>query len=119
MVAFSKNAHSYCFTPVKYYPVIMWENLNLSETQLARIRILDLKWQRVRRDLSFQIIHDKERLRKLLANPYTSDKTIRDLQNQILINQNNLRYCAMENFLLKRSVLDRFQRERLHQMLAN
>lgn len=105
--------------PVKQHsPVVSWETLNLSKNQLASIKTLDMKWEKICAELRSQIIQDKKKLKIMLSYPFIPDNVIKEQQNRILENQKKLRYKAMENFLQKRSILTILQRKRLHEMLS-
>ncbi|HSA06046.1 MAG TPA: hypothetical protein P5556_02580 [Candidatus Gastranaerophilales bacterium] len=102
----------------KEVPGINWETLNLSNAQRAQLKVLELKWQKTSNIINGQIIYDKNKLKYVLTNPFSTDKEIKELQNRILVNQKKLRYEAMENFLQKRTVLLPLQRQKLHEMIS-
>jgi len=97
---------------------VSWDKLNLTTTQKAKIKVLDLEWERSSRNLIEKISHDKEQLKALLESPFATEAEIRDLQKRILLNQQELRYRAMNNFLQKRKVLTLCQKKKLHKMLS-
>ena len=116
-VMLSQTMCSISFAQGKYVSSIKWEKLNLSVNQQAKINILDMNWQNTSKYFIKQIIQDRIRLKYALTNPFASEQEIIYLQNRILINQNELSYKAMENFLQKKSVLTIPQRKKLQRML--
>lgn len=97
---------------------INWERLNLTPKQERSIQVFDKEWQQMKSLIRPKLIRDQERLKLMLANPDVSDVQIRELQKQIFVKQEQLRYEALENFLAKRRLLNSHQREILHEMLS-
>jgi len=94
---------------------LMWEELNLTPAQEQRIKELDKKWQEVRGAIKPKLYRDQDQLKHLMLNPNASDDQIREIHKHIFVQQQQLRYEALENFLAKRRVLTQKQREKLHE----
>jgi hypothetical protein len=122
MPAFAEVAATHGDTPESYtlknHPCnINWEGLHLSRRQARDIRNLDIQWQSIRDLIRPALIRDQECFRLMLINPDVTDNQVREMQKEIFIKQEQLRYEALENFLAKRRVLNGKQRIMLHNML--
>lgn len=96
---------------------IRWEYLNLTQRQQQKMQVLDREWCEIQSLLQPKLIRDQEKLKLMLTNPDVSDTQIREIEKQIFIKQEQLRYYAMENFLAKRRILTVKQKVVLHEML--
>ncbi|EKE03756.1 MAG: hypothetical protein ACD_20C00156G0001 [uncultured bacterium] len=95
---------------------INWECLNLTEKQEQKFALFDQDWEKIQTIIRPKLTRDQERLKLMLTNPNISDTQIKELQKQIFIRQEQLRYYALNNFLSKRRLLTPNQRIMLHEM---
>ena len=95
---------------------INWECLNLTEKQEQKFALFDQDWKKIQTIIRPKLTRDQERLKLMLTNPNISDTQIKELQKQIFIRQEQLRYYALNNFLSKRRLLTPNQRIMLHEM---
>ncbi|OGH97013.1 MAG: hypothetical protein A2104_09655 [Candidatus Melainabacteria bacterium GWF2_32_7] len=98
---------------------IRWECLNLTPRQEQKFAEFDKDWERIYSIVRPKLIRDQERLKLILTNPDVSDIQIKELQKQIFIKQEQLRYYALENFLSKRHLLTPKQRIILHEIFCD
>ena len=96
---------------------INWEKLNLSKEQGKNIEMLDMKWKKINETIRPQILRDQQKLKCVLKNQNATDSEIRQIQMQILMNQNRLKYEALELFLDKRRLLTPIQRKKFHMLI--
>jgi Spy/CpxP family protein refolding chaperone len=95
---------------------VNWGAMPLTATQKDAIKKHDAVWQQAFEQLYPEIVQERKRLKQLLMNPNTDhDAIFRSLQH-LEDKEQELRYEAVKNFLLKKQELTPTQRE---QMLRN
>lgn len=103
--------------PVSGMVNINWSGLELTNEQMVQMESLDNQWQKVQQMVRPKLIRDQQTLRNVITNPNLNEDYIRKLQRDIMLRQEQLRYEATENFLSKRRLLNKDQREKLHKMM--
>jgi Spy/CpxP family protein refolding chaperone len=92
---------------------VNWGAIPLSPAQKDALRKHDVMWQQAFEQLYPEIVSERKRLRLLLMQPNTDhDAIFRSLQH-LEDKEQELRYEAVKNFLLKKQELTPQQREQL------
>ncbi len=86
-----------------------WKSLNLTPSQAQKIKQLDGNWENINKKTLPHLKKDQIKLKKALKSPNISENSIRDLYISIMMQQQRLRYNAIEIFLAKRRLLNEKQ----------
>jgi len=96
---------------------INWNKLNLTQYQATQINKLDDEWDLINSKIKPDLINNQKKLKVMLTDPNATECAIRNLYIEIILEQEHLKYQALEIFLAKRRLLKRDQLVKLHQML--
>jgi Spy/CpxP family protein refolding chaperone len=101
-------------TPPTQYSV-NWQRLPLTPAQQTAIKRHDQLWQRAFEQLYPEIIADRKHLSQLLLSKETDTEAIFQTLKRLEDKEQELRYEAVKNFLLKKQELTPAQQAQLHQ----
>jgi Spy/CpxP family protein refolding chaperone len=97
---------------------VNWDRMPLSMEQKQAMQKHDVLWQRAFEQLYPEIQAERQRLRQLLLQPDTDHNAIFKALRQLEDKEQELRYEAVKNFLLKKEELTPAQRQQLQQQVT-